>query len=237
MNITTVWAFWFKHALLPTSHILGNPCESQMEQPKEKKQKPGEDCLGWKDSVWRVICRCRISGTAVGLGLSGYSYWLYRRTPPNKTGDRRLDLAMCIGFGLLGLYRGFIYWWLLFTTKKSIEHQSPCLYTLQWLSILPFVKLHIPHLLYLQRQCASSLEQGGNPSVQGTSAELLSGRKIPRIVRFQILRVSFAPARLNQGSRWDQERVIHDREKGTNPYPSLLLQKTLLHLRNIGHKW
>ena len=80
-----------------------------MEQPTEKKKKPGEDCLGCDDFVWSVICRCRISGTAVGLGLSGYSYWLYRRTPPNKTGDRRLDLAMCVCFGLLGLYRGFIY--------------------------------------------------------------------------------------------------------------------------------
>ena len=52
---------------------------------------------------------CRISGTTVCLGLSAYSYSLYRKAPVKKTGDRRFDLAMCIGFGLLGLYRGFIY--------------------------------------------------------------------------------------------------------------------------------
>lgn len=56
-----------------------------------------------------VMTSCRISGTAVCLGLSAYSYSLYRKAPVKKTGDRRFDLAMCIGFGLLGLYRGFIY--------------------------------------------------------------------------------------------------------------------------------
>ena len=56
-----------------------------------------------------VMTSCRISGTTVCLGLSAYSYSLYRKAPVKKTGDRRFDLAMCIGFGLLGLYRGFIY--------------------------------------------------------------------------------------------------------------------------------
>ena len=80
-----------------------------MEHQPQKKKKPGEDCLGYEGLFWRVSCSCRISGTAVCWGVSAYSYWLYRKAPPKKTGDRRFDLAMCIGFGLLGLYRGFIY--------------------------------------------------------------------------------------------------------------------------------
>lgn len=80
-----------------------------MEKQVEKKKKPGRtvSCI---PCVHRgVMTSCRISGTTVCLGLSAYSYSLYRRAPVKKTGDRRFDLAMCIGFGLLGLYRGFIY--------------------------------------------------------------------------------------------------------------------------------
>ena len=81
-----------------------------MEQPQRKpKSRPGSDCLLYYFLLLLISFSCRVSGCATCLGISAYTYNIYRKTPLTKVGDRRFSLVMSLGFAALGVYRAFLY--------------------------------------------------------------------------------------------------------------------------------